>query len=193
LTREERREQILDAATVVFEGRDPAVVTFEEIADAAGVSRALVYNYFGDRNGLVEAIYHRSVRTLIDRVTEALATTRGRANALRALVRVHLEFAKDNPSGYRYAANPPVFGRLAELEGRRIDQVAQNLGGGPDACIIASGYLAALETMVLYWLDQPGDADLDRAVDLITAFVGGALAQVDAVGVHLTPRWPKPA
>src|SRR5215470_15509912 len=49
LAREERREQIVDAAAEVFQGRNPADVTFEEIADAAGVSRALVYNYFGDR------------------------------------------------------------------------------------------------------------------------------------------------
>jgi hypothetical protein len=36
LAREERREQILDAATVVFIGRDPVDVTFEEIAEAGG-------------------------------------------------------------------------------------------------------------------------------------------------------------
>ena len=52
LTRATRREQIIDAAVDVFKGRDPNDVTFEEVADAAGVSRALVYNYFGDRRGL---------------------------------------------------------------------------------------------------------------------------------------------
>jgi len=53
LARDERREQLVDAAAAVLQGRDPAEVTFEEIADAAGVSRALVYNYFGDRNGVL--------------------------------------------------------------------------------------------------------------------------------------------
>ena len=44
-----RRTQIIEAAAELFAERDPAEAPFEEIADAAGVSRALVYNYFGDR------------------------------------------------------------------------------------------------------------------------------------------------
>ncbi len=47
-----RRTQIIESAARLFERRDPVEVPFEEIADAAGVSRALVYNYFGDRGGL---------------------------------------------------------------------------------------------------------------------------------------------
>jgi hypothetical protein len=38
---------------------ETADVTFEEVADAAGVSRALVYNCFGDRRGLVAAVFQR--------------------------------------------------------------------------------------------------------------------------------------
>ena len=52
---EVRRELILDAAEEVFEPA-AAEVTFEAVADAAGVSRALVYNYFGDRSGLLAAV-----------------------------------------------------------------------------------------------------------------------------------------
>ena len=44
LARTQRRDQIVDATAEVLRERDPAVVTFEEIADAAGVSRALLYN-----------------------------------------------------------------------------------------------------------------------------------------------------
>jgi AcrR family transcriptional regulator len=101
LAREERREQIVDAAIALFAGRDPAAVTFEEIADAAGVSRALVYNYFGDRHGLVEAMYCRSTDELDRRVSDALAATRGLRDALSAAVRVHLAFATESPAAWR--------------------------------------------------------------------------------------------
>jgi hypothetical protein len=40
-----RRSQIVEAAVRVFSETDPVEVTFEEIAEAAGVSRALVYNW----------------------------------------------------------------------------------------------------------------------------------------------------
>ena len=86
----------MDAAAAVLQGRDPAEVTFEEIADAAGVSRALVYNYFGDRNGVLEAVYRRNLRLLRERIGAVVATARGR-KALYELVRVNVEFARREP------------------------------------------------------------------------------------------------
>jgi len=192
LAREERREQIVDAAAAVFRGRDPAEVTFEEIADAAGVSRALVYNYFGDRNGLVEAVYKRNVGILAWRSGEALATTRGKENALRALVEVHVEFARADPAGYRYAAGEPPFAGLRDLEDRRVTTIAANFGGTVDAHVVSRGWLSAIQTMVIYWLDHPAGVGPERLVDLITAFLRGAIAAVDDLGVPLTPRWRVP-
>jgi AcrR family transcriptional regulator len=192
LAREERREQIVDAAAEVFRGRDPAEVTFEEIADAAGVSRALVYNYFGDRSGLVEAVYKRNVGLLAWRVGEALASTKGRENALRALVEVHVAFAQEDPAGYRYSAGEPSFARLPEFENRRVAAIAANFGGSLDAHVVSRGWLAAIQTMVIYWLDHPTGVTAERTIDLITAFLRGAIAAVDELGLALTPKWPVP-
>jgi AcrR family transcriptional regulator len=192
LAREERREQIVDAAAEVFRGRDPAEVTFEEIADAAGVSRALVYNYFGDRSGLVEAVYKRNVGLLAWRVGEALATTKGRENALRALVEVHVAFAQEDPGGYRYASGEPAFARLPELEDRRVATIAANFGGSVDAHVVSRGWLSAIQMMVIYWLDHPDGVPAERLVELITAFLRGAIAAVDSLGLALTPRWRIP-
>ena len=154
LARDERREQLVDAAAAVLQGRDPAEVTFEEIADAAGVSRALVYNYFGDRNGVLEAVYRRNLRLLRERIGAVVATARGR-KALYELVRVNVEFAVENPAGYRYAAGESIFNRIPELEERRVRSVAQNFGGEPDSHVVARGWLSAIHGMVIYWLDHP--------------------------------------
>jgi len=67
-----RREQIVEAAERVLKGRDPGDVTFEEIAEEAGVSRALVYNYFGDKGGLIAAVYLRSLRRLDEELSRAV-------------------------------------------------------------------------------------------------------------------------
>jgi AcrR family transcriptional regulator len=187
LGREERREQLVDAAAEVFQGRDPAEVTFEEIADAAGVSRALVYNYFGDRNGVLEAVYRRNLRLLREEIGAVVANVHGR-KALYELVRVNVEFAVKNPAGYRYAAGESIFSRLPELEARRVTSVAKNFGGGPDAHVVARGWLSAIHAMVIYWLDHPDGISPDRVIDVITAFLGGALAAVRRQGV--IPRHP---
>src|SRR6476619_4266442 len=56
----QRREQILDAANVLFAERAYDEVSVEDIASAAGVTRGLVHHYFGGRKdvyiGLLERI-----------------------------------------------------------------------------------------------------------------------------------------
>lgn len=178
LAREERREQILDAAVEVFSGRDPAEVTFEEIADAAGVSRALVYNYFGDRHGLLDAVYLRNVEELREQVEEALLGVSSLRSALEAAVRVHVKAATHDLAAYRYASGRVPFSSLPERREERVREVASRLGTGPDAELVALGLLSAVEAMVVRWLDR-GDADQDHAIALITAFLAGGLESVD--------------
>ena len=192
LARGERREQIVDAAAEVFQRRDPAEVTFEEIADAAGVSRALVYNYFGDRNGILEAVYRRNLRVLRERIATVMSTTRGRA-ALHELVRVNVEYAIENPAGYRYYAGEGIFSRLPELEAKRITSVAANFGGGTEGHVVARGWMSAIHGMVIYWLDHPDDGiSPERVVDIITAFLAGALAGVNREGIIARRAWAPP-
>jgi hypothetical protein len=70
--------------------------------------------------------------------------------------------------------------------------VAANLGGGPDAHVVARGWLSAIHGMVIYWLDHPDSISAERAIDLIAAFLGGALTAVAREGVGVTPTWPVP-
>lgn len=191
LAREERREQILDAAELVFAHREAGDVTFDEIADAAGVSRALVYNYFGDRHGLVEAVYVRSVKVLDLVVTAALSTTRGAREAVAATVRAHLDMACSMPAAYRHAAGETTFPGLAALEAQRVSRLARALGGEFDGALVARGLLTATHAMVLTWLDA-GAQQPDRAVEVMTAFIFGGLSGADKIGVHVRPTWPVP-
>ena len=51
-----QRERILDAARTLFASRGFETVTMAEIAKLAGVARATVFNHFGSKGALVEAI-----------------------------------------------------------------------------------------------------------------------------------------
>ncbi len=81
-----RRSQIVEAAVRVFSETDPVEVTFEEIAEAAGVSRALVYNYFGDRGGLVAAVYLHTFDELNDQLNATIDPTRRRRTGCAPIV-----------------------------------------------------------------------------------------------------------
>ena len=51
-----RRDRILAAARQCFAGDGFANATIIDVAKAAGVSRPLVYKYFGDKDGLIDAV-----------------------------------------------------------------------------------------------------------------------------------------
>ena len=178
LAREERRELLVDAAAQVFDGRDPAGVTFEEIADAAGVSRALVYNYFGDRQGLVEAVARRASERLSELVTIALASTRGLRDALSAAIKVSLEFAHEDPAAYRYAIGSTA-ALVPGLHDEQVGDMAQLFGDGEEAQLVAHGVLTSLQSMVLHCVER-GTSDLERSTEIITAFVAGAICAGEA-------------
>ena len=54
---ETRRAQLVEVALAQLDLGGDAPFTVDDVADAAGVSRSLVYAYFGDRNGLAAEAY----------------------------------------------------------------------------------------------------------------------------------------
>src|SRR5215208_4492914 len=59
LSPEQRRDQILDAANVLFAERAYDEVSVEDIASAAGVTRGLVHHYFGGRRDVYIGLLER--------------------------------------------------------------------------------------------------------------------------------------
>ena len=61
-----RRQQILDAARVLFSERSYTRVTTRDVADAAGVARSLVHHYFGGIAGVFMAVIAEGGAALAD-------------------------------------------------------------------------------------------------------------------------------
>jgi len=81
-----RRALIAEAAETLLVERDPLLVTFEEVAAAAAVSRPLVHAYVGDRRGLIDAVQVRILGRLHTWVDHGLGRARTRPERLRAIV-----------------------------------------------------------------------------------------------------------
>lgn len=81
-----RRGLIIDAAEELLAVHDPLLVTFDEVAAAAGVSRALVHAYLGDRRTLVDAVQVRIIGRLDTWVGHGLNRARTTEERLRAVV-----------------------------------------------------------------------------------------------------------
>ncbi len=178
---EVRREQILAAAEQVFEAREPADVTFEELAAAAGVSRALVYNYFGDKGGLVASVYVRSLHRLDRALDLAVEPDAPASERLRAAVRCYLCFAAENPAGFRLMGATAGFDHpdVRRVRRQRFEHLAVNWGGGTGARILARGMIDFLEGATVAWVEA-GARNIDAVADLLYTSLWLGLSAADS-------------
>src|SRR5882757_11396421 len=92
LSRDERMEQTLGVAHELFAARGYRDVTMEEIAAAVGVTKPLLYNYFGNKERLYIACMERAGDSLTATVADAVAATANPADALGAGVHAFFAF-----------------------------------------------------------------------------------------------------
>ena len=70
---QERREQLLDVGRQLFADKGFEAVTVEEIAAKAKVSKPIVYEHFGGKEGLYAVVVDREMSYLLGSITEGLA------------------------------------------------------------------------------------------------------------------------
>ncbi|WP_185066749.1 TetR family transcriptional regulator [Pseudonocardia eucalypti] len=73
MTGGERREQLIEVARELFAERGFAASSVEEVAQRGGVSKPVVYEHFGGKEGLYAVVVDRETRRLLDRFATALA------------------------------------------------------------------------------------------------------------------------
>jgi AcrR family transcriptional regulator len=94
----ETRERLLAAAHRVFLRKGTANARTQEIADEAGVNKALLHYYYGTKAALADAIFAHHVRRLIPTMFGILADpNRTIPDKVRDLVREQITFQRANP------------------------------------------------------------------------------------------------
>jgi AcrR family transcriptional regulator len=92
MTGQERREQLLDVGRSLFADKGFEAVSVEEIAAKAGVSKPVVYEHFGGKEGLYAVLVDREMNDLLHSISDALTagTREGAARTSRhGAVRLH--------------------------------------------------------------------------------------------------------
>jgi AcrR family transcriptional regulator len=89
---EQTRRRIITAAVAILRAKGAGGFSLESVAKAAGVTRLTVYNQFGSRSALLEAVFDdRAAKGGLERVPQAMANPDTRAG-LRDLVAVFCGF-----------------------------------------------------------------------------------------------------
>ncbi|MBW3639285.1 MAG: TetR/AcrR family transcriptional regulator [Actinobacteria bacterium] len=100
MTGTQRREQLLDVGRSLFAERGYDGASVEEIALRAGVSKPVVYEHFGGKEGLYEVVVHREVERLLTSFTGALSGDSPRRLLEQATLAL-LAYVEDETDGFR--------------------------------------------------------------------------------------------
>jgi cyclophilin family peptidyl-prolyl cis-trans isomerase/AcrR family transcriptional regulator len=189
LDAEARRVQIIDAAWALLESDGVAAMAIDEVAEAAGVSRSLVYTYFGDRDSLVAEVYLRVLERIDDELSPQLP--HGMPVSRQAAVertRALLQFAADHPAAWRLLVTDSVrrHPTVAAARAVRVARVTDGIdGGGPP--LVADATFGLLESGVLHWVDER-ELPLEAAAELLTTTLWSGLTQIRAEKRPEIPR-----
>ncbi|MGK5448474.1 MULTISPECIES: TetR family transcriptional regulator [Streptomyces] len=131
MTGKERREQLLDIGRALFAERGFEGTSVEEIAAKAGVSKPVVYEHFGGKEGLYAVVVDREMRRLLDMVTGALTGGHPRELLEQAAFAL-LDYIEQYTDGFRILVrDSPVAqstGNFASLISDIATQVEDILG-----------------------------------------------------------------
>ena len=176
LRRAERREQLLAAATQAFARTGFSATSLDDIAQAAGISRVLLYRHFDSKTDLYRAVLDRA----IGRLTAAVGTRDYTYASIDAL----LGAAAEDPDGFRllfhHAAREAEFRQqmdrfrkgMITTARRELARVIPDRAWAQWAAQLAP--VVAIEA-VMAWLDA-GRPDSDQAADRIRQALAGVIS-----------------
>ncbi|MDQ6649065.1 MAG: TetR/AcrR family transcriptional regulator [Actinomycetota bacterium] len=197
MTGKQRREQLIDVARGLFARRGYDATSIEEIAAAAGVSKPVVYEHFGGKEGLYAVVVDREMAHLLERIEAALSGGNSRELVEQAALAL-LDYIERESDGFRILLqNSPVAsasGTFASLIGDIASQVEHLLGRefkarGLDPKL-AGLYSQALVGMVAltgqWWLEARKPRRREVAAHLVNLAWNG-LSGLEAKPGLLTP------
>lgn len=176
LSPDARREQLLELGTKLLATRPLSDLSIELLAEEAGISRGLLYHYFGNKQEFHLAVCQRASEQLI-----AITAPRDLPDPFDQLVAslsAYVDYVRDNLAGYvslvRAAAGGDeqlraVYERARDaLVGRIFDAAGPAALAGlgievsPATRMLAGAWAAMVEQAVIAWVEDTSGTGLDR-------------------------------
>jgi len=188
--RHEREEQIVAEATSEFAVHGYANASMVTIARRAGISKPLIYQYFGSKDGLFLACLHSVAGALLARLEDAELdvddSVASRIYPLRAI----FEALDPQPHAWRLLFDPsmPDTGEIAAAAGEyraRTTEIAasgsvrflqaRGIDSAADASALSAVWMGIVNSLVAWWLEHPEESAeqmVERCYRLLTAILG---------------------
>lgn len=189
--RQEARRTILDATEALMLEANGSEFSIRKLGEKSGYSAPTVYHYFGDKDGLIDALLEDRVGRLAEQLEQAEPASDPRAR-LRAMLLAYFEFSVTNPAFTRLmwtlsrkgeSRMPPAMARVRRSVEESLARFGESRPPGQFDTSAAGRVLWALVYgLVSLQLTQPEldqDEDLaERAIDAL--FLGMAELEKDS-------------
>lgn len=166
MTGAQRRLQLIEVARGLFAERGFEGTSIEEIAQRAGVSKPIVYEHFGGKEGLYAVVVDREMETLLEMVTQSLTRNRS-LYRIQQVALALLTYMEELTDGFRIlvrgdsAASTSETATYSSLLNDAISQVEHILAGdferrGFDpslAPLYAQALVGMVSVTAQWWLD----------------------------------------
>lgn len=171
---------MLDAAGEAFAADGFHGASMDGIATAAGISKPMLYNYFGSKEGLYAAYVQRSGRAMMEALRHSSSPDAPPQDRLRAGVLAFFTFVDEHRAGWAVLYNEaavqggPVAAGVASLRSGLADIVARAVGPSgkrrrtdDSAAAFAHAFVGAGESLANWWLAHPAHDKADVAAMLL--------------------------
>ena len=126
MTGQERRQQLLEIGRHLFAERGFEGTSIEEIAAQAGVSKPVVYEHFGGKEGLYAVVVDREVERLLTMVTTLLEGEHNEQKFEAAAVAL-LRYIDENSDGFRILVRDSNPGSVSGTYGTMLSDIAMQV------------------------------------------------------------------
>ncbi|SEG99131.1 transcriptional regulator, TetR family [Nonomuraea solani] len=199
----ERREQLISIGRTLFAEKGFDGTSIEEIAATAQVSKPVVYEHFGGKEGVYAVVVDREMQKLLGMITEALAASHSLIKLERAALAL-LRYIEESSEGFRIlvrdshaASGTGTFASLiSEIASQVEDVLADEFASRGYDPKLAPMYAQMLVGMVAltgqWWLDvrKPGREEV--AAHLVNLSWNGLTGLNPHPAITATSREPAP-
>lgn len=163
MTGKERREQLIEVGRLVFAEKGFGAASVEEIAARAGVSKPVVYEHFGGKEGLYAVVVDREMQALEATITNALGPARAKQRIENATLAL-LTFIEERTDGFQILVRDMTPGENRTYSTLLNDTVAEvshilgnafeKLGYDPELAVLyGQALVGMISGTAQWWLD----------------------------------------